>query len=152
MASAGEQRLELYKRAAAAGSLDTLRWLAGCAASLLLGGWRKDCGSYRAAEMCAAAAGGGQLAVLQWLWAEGCEWDEGTCGAAAEGGHLVVLQWARANGCEWGEETCSAAAEGGHLAVLQWARANGCTWRQADCLLMARAGSKTHEWIQAQPA
>jgi hypothetical protein len=48
------------------------------------------------------------------------------CAAAAQHGHLEVLQWVRANGCDWDIGMCAAAAEGGHLEVLQWACANGC--------------------------
>jgi hypothetical protein len=47
-------------------------------------------------------------------------------------GHLAVLQWLRANGCPWDENTCSQAAWVGHLAVLQWARANGCAWKRVE--------------------
>ena len=53
----------------------------------------------RAEKLCAAAAAGGHLALLQWLRQNGCSWDEGTCSCAASGGHLAVLQWARQNGC-----------------------------------------------------
>jgi hypothetical protein len=74
-----------------------------------------------------------------------------TCGNAAKSGHLAVLQWARANGCEWDVDTCGNAAKSGHLAVLQWARANGCEWYRDYCLNVAPVGSKTREWIQAQP-
>jgi hypothetical protein len=167
------KRLGLYERAAAAGALDTLRWLAQCASSLNC--WRQDCDEVRSDEMCAAAAGGGHLAVLRWLRESGCNWDEETCAAAARGGHLVgvrhphpsrcfgaagvghldVLRWARANGCEWDEETCRAAACRGHLATLQWARANGCPWDKAECLLQMRYGAdddETREWIERQPA
>ena len=63
-----------------------------------------------------------------------------------------MLQWLRANGCDWNRITCSQAAAGGHLAVLQWARTNGCDWNWANCLQWARAGSETREWIEAQPA
>jgi hypothetical protein len=78
--------------------------------------------------VCAAAAEGGWLDVLQWLRADECNWDASTCQSAAMGGHLHVLQWARANGCEWDEETCRYAAAGGHVETLQWAQANGCPW------------------------
>jgi hypothetical protein len=61
----------------------------------------------------------GNLAVLQWARASGCDWDEGTCREAAGAGHLAVLQWARANGCGWNSGTCTEAARGGHLEVLQ---------------------------------
>jgi hypothetical protein len=93
---------------------------------------------------------GGHLQLLQWMRANGCDWDEYTCSAAARGGHLAVLQWARVNGCDWDEETCKAAAKGGHLVVLQWARANGCLWHWLRCLRVAPTESETWEWIQAQ--
>ena len=80
--------------------------------------------------LCAEAAKSGQLALLKWARANGCQWDEFTCAYGALGGHLEVLKWLRANGCPWGEKTCSYAAEGGHLQVLQWAHANGCPPRE----------------------
>jgi hypothetical protein len=138
------KRLELHKRAAAAGALDTLRWLLDCALSMSMGI------GFRAGEVYAAAAAGGHLAVLQLLRTSGCEWDEDTCSGAAKGGHLAVLQWARANGCEWDEATCSAAAGGGHLAVLQWARANGCEWHAATCFSAAAGGHlAVLQWARA---
>ena len=54
-------------------------------------------------------------------------WDV-ICAFAAFGGHVDVLDWARDRGCPWDEETCASAAEGGHLDVLRWARAKGCPW------------------------
>ena len=48
------------------------------------------------------------------------------CAYAAKGGHLAVLQWARAHGRPWNTKTCARAAKNGHLKVLQWARANRC--------------------------
>ena len=58
-----------------------------------------------------------------------------------------MLQWLRANGCDWNAGTCYGAAKGGHLAMLQWARTNGCGWDRARCLAGAPAGSETREWI-----
>jgi hypothetical protein len=103
------KRLGLYTRAAAAGALDTLRWLALCASSLNC--WRQDCDARSASEMCAAAAGGGHLAVLRWLVREsGCEWDaDETCDAAARGGHLAVLQWAIAAAAAAAAERATAS-------------------------------------------
>ena len=80
--------------------------------------------------LCASAAKGGQLKVLQWLRENECPWDELTCRAAADGGQLEVLKWARANGCPWDEKTCAFAAEGGHLEMLKWARENDCPWNE----------------------
>eukprot|EP01051_Picozoa_sp_SAG22_P016139 SAG22_NODE_2223_length_2818_cov_5.474439_2_plen_47_part_00 len=36
------------------------------------------------------------------------------------------LQWLRANGCEWDSSVNVRAEEGEHGAVADWARANGC--------------------------
>jgi hypothetical protein len=52
--------------------------------------------------------------------------------AAARGGHLAVLQWLRANGCQWDWLVCLFAAKNGHKAVLHWARANGCPEGEPD--------------------
>ena len=65
---------------------------------------------------------------------------------------MAVLQWLRANDCDWDEYTCSGAASDEHLEVLQWARANGCDWDRDYCLMVAPVGGETCEWIQAQPA
>ena len=65
-----------------------------------------------------SAAYGGHLAVLTWLRANDCPWDEDVCAFAASNGHLEVLQWAREHG--WDEITCALAADGGYLEVLRW--------------------------------
>ena len=101
--------------------------------------------------LCAYAAEGGHLEILQWARAQGCRWDERTCAWAARNGHLEVLQWARAHGCRWDEATCAYAANKGHLAVLQWARAHGCPWDERTC---ANAAGNGHlaalHWARAQ--
>ena len=99
---------------------------------------------------CGGAAAGGHLEALQWLVDNGCTWDTSTCACAAEGGHLEVLQWARANGCRWNASTCACAAEGGHLEVLQWARANGCPWYKSTCTMAAKGGHlEVLQWARA---
>ena len=90
--------------------------------------------------LCASAANGGQLKVLQWLRENECPWDEDTCTQAANGGHLEVLKWARANGCPWDGWTCTNAAANGHLEVLKWARENGCPWNEDTCSEAAFGG------------
>jgi hypothetical protein len=74
-----------------------------------------------------STAGGGHLALLQWVWANGCGWNVDTkvLQSGGVGGHLAVLQWARVNGCDWDTATRRAAVRGGHLAMLQWLRTNG---------------------------
>ncbi len=131
------------------------------------------------ASISACAAYNGNLAMLQWLLAQGCPWSGLACAqAAAEGGHLEVLQWvhhnsncrqtmevcngaareghlhvlqwARANGCPWHTSTCAAAARGGHLELLQWARANGCPWDPLVCIVAAGTGRfEVLQWARA---
>lgn len=82
-------------------------------------------------KVCAGAAKGGHLSILQWARGKGCPWSLSVAKHAASEGHLEVLQWARHHGgCEWDEGTCSAAAAGGHLEVLQWLRSQDppCPW------------------------
>jgi len=80
-------------------------------------------------KACASAAMGGHLHILQWLRANGCEWNKDTCFEAAAHGHAKVLSWARENGCDWDAENCAAeAAHRGHLEVLQCMRAKGLKW------------------------
>ena len=91
-------------------------------------------------DACKLAAMDGNLEMLKWARAHGCEWDSNTCAHAALGGHLEVLQWLRENGCQWDELTCTWAAAKGHLEVLKWARANGCQWDRRICVLAAVNG------------
>ena len=102
--------------------------------------------------LCASAAEGGQLKVLQWLRENECPWDEDTCraGAAAKGCNLEVLKWARANGCPWDESTCEYAAARGYLEMLKWTRENDCPWDEGTCAYAALGGHlETLKWARA---
>ena len=104
--------------------------------------------------LCAKAAKSGQLELLKWARAYGCQWSVSTCANAAGGRHAEVLQWTRANRCPWDWQTCANAAWGGHLNVLNGQsktvpRARGIrarTRRGADtsrcCSFCARAGAR----------
>jgi hypothetical protein len=72
------------------------------------------------------------VARLRWALEHGCRWNELICAAAAAGGHIGVLQQARDQEppCPWDLKTCAAAARGGHLEVLQWVRE-----QKPSCLL-----------------
>ncbi|SOB74041.1 ankyrin repeat [Cedratvirus lausannensis] len=111
--------------------------------------WVKDRG-YLSERFCSNAALGGRLDILQWLRANGCDWDVWVCADAALGGHLEVLKWARANGCPWDTWTCRNAAAGGHLEVLQWARSQGCPWNENTCAYAAGSGHlEILQWLRA---
>ena len=78
-------------------------------------------------DSCRAAAGGGQLEVLQRLRSQDppCPWDEDTCSAAAKGGHLEVLRWLRSQQppCPWDPVSCKGLASN-HIHVVAWIDAN----------------------------
>eukprot|EP00611_Tribonema_gayanum_P002321 TRINITY_DN116_c0_g1_i2.p1 TRINITY_DN116_c0_g1~~TRINITY_DN116_c0_g1_i2.p1 ORF type:complete len:422 (-),score=46.10 TRINITY_DN116_c0_g1_i2:110-1375(-) len=112
--------------------------------------WARSKGCYLHHFTGAAAARGGHLEVLQWVHADGCPLDVNTCAAAASGGHLQVLRWARDIGCEWDEETCDGAAEGGHMLILQYARSHGCPWSTETSSNAARHGHlQLLQWAHA---
>jgi hypothetical protein len=130
--------------AAAHGQTDSLAWMRGAGLE-----WH--------AQICIAAAGGGQLGILKWLRSQDppCPWDEHTCGGAALNGHLAVLQWARQQDppCPWDDWTCSSAAENGHLAVLQWLRQQDppCPWDSHTCNVAAENGHlAVLRWLRQQ--
>lgn len=78
--------------------------------------------------------------VLKWAVDNGCPWDEEVCAFAAAGGHLEVLQYCWASGCPWNEYTCKFAAEGGHLEALKWCRSKQCPWDEDVCAFAAEEG------------
>lgn len=92
------------------------------------------------AQPAAAAARHGHLAELIWLVSHGCPMDMTVAAAAAEGSHLKVLRWAREYGCPWDERTCAMAAKAGALAVLEYARQHGCPWNGTVYLCAAENG------------
>ena len=97
------------------------------------------------AQVCAAAAGSGQLDALRRARVHGYGWDPSACAEAAAGGHLSVLQWCRAEGAPWDESCCAAAAGAGRLRVLQWCVAQGCPW---DWTTLSRARAQGHAQVE----
>jgi hypothetical protein len=119
---------------------------------------------------CAGAAQGGQLAALQHLRSEGCDWDienitrdAASSGsiqvvewlrqqqgikvraialtAAAYAGHIAMCEYLRSIGCRLDADACRLAASNGDLSTLRWLRENGCPWRLSDiCRTAARHG------------
>ena len=64
--------------------------------------------------------------MLEWLRANGCEWDEMMCAEAAGCGHLEVLKWRREHGCPWNWRTLDFAVKRQQAEVARWALDNGC--------------------------
>ena len=80
--------------------------------------------------------------------------------AAAMNGHLDMVQYLLAQGCEWDTDTCKNAAEGGHLEVLQFLQSNQgpsgerkeeCPWNVQECHDAAR-GAETDRRSRGRPS
>ncbi len=151
--------INLRTAAARSDHLPALQWLYHHDA--LQDGGGKDNTYY----VCDLLAARGNLAALQWLYAEGgsfynvvgcatsnghvhvLEWlhltrqiKQSPCRFAAQGGQLRTLQWLRAHHYDWDTETCADAAAYGHLDVLRWAHENGCAWDDTTTYYAARHG------------
>lgn len=103
-------------------------------------GW--TCGKHA----CASAAGGGHIAVLEWLRAQNppCPWDAKEYTLAARNGHVDVLRWldAQQPPVPWKANACAAAAKRGHLDALHWLRSQEppCPWSGDEMSVAVRAG------------
>jgi hypothetical protein len=158
----------VWEAAAEHGHLDVLRWAisrgrecqpAWCVAAVRGGHahvveWllRLKGGTHWDAGACAAAAGRGDLAMLQRLRAAGCPWDAGVFSVAAACGHVEIMRWAHAHGCPWDERACRMAAMRGHLAVLEWASSTGRAWFADLCADLASQYGHRHvtQWIRGR--
>ena len=72
----------------------------------------EKCSENKKERFCWRMAQNGNFELLQFLYENGCPWDEWTClWAAAKNGHLECLKYAHENGCPWDEETCGMLPE-----------------------------------------
>jgi len=91
--------------------------------------------------ICAAAAGGGHLELLQKLRSRGFRWSVDTCAEAAHGGHVEVVRYARSSGCPWEPvSVLNEAAHGADAKMLEWLLANGCDANPVACTRAAQGG------------
>jgi hypothetical protein len=156
--------------AATAGRLETLQWLradstfkqwsADTGRACVLRGdlaalqfiWEDGCNfDFPPAS---SAAVRGHLHVLRWLVEEkGCSCDSNCCAAAATGGHLHVLQWLHGRGIALTSDICHGASLYGHLHVLQWAHEHGCPIDEHTCWGAAANGHLSYlRWARAHDA
>ena len=68
--------------------------------------------------MCAAAAGGGHIVILEWLREKGAKWDPRSCAEAAMRGHLDCLRWLIENECPQDDTT--------FFWGVKWGATSGC--------------------------
>ena len=129
--------------------------------------------------VCGCAAANGNLELLQWARANGCQWGKDTCAGAARNGHFAVLRWMRKQnppcpwngqtyhnaaahkdpevlvwlheqGCGWDELTFPEAARRGNIVCMRWLRDRGCHWDELTCSQAAFAGNlEALQWLRA---
>ena len=70
---------------------------------------------------------------MKWLLERGHPVDASVCAAAAAGGHLAMLQWLRALKCPWDKSTAYWAihSESPNRAVVEWVRDQQCPMNAA---------------------
>ncbi len=103
--------------AAHCGRLDILSWLRG---QIPPCPWTAACAA-------AAASNPQHLAVLQWLHAHGCAFDDSATQTAARGGSLPMLRWLHSICCPLHPDCLDAAVRQGDLAMLEWLCEQGCS-------------------------
>lgn len=74
-------------------------------------------GSRRRSEVLTRAGYHGDMATLEFVRHSGCPLIVHTMWAAAAGGQVGLLQWGRAHGCEWDPKICLFAARFGRLSA-----------------------------------
>lgn len=74
------------------------------------------------------SAARGDLSVMQWLYANGCRWNNHIFKFAANNGNLDMMKWLKKNGCPWNAETFSKAVIHGNLENIQWLYSEKCPW------------------------
>jgi hypothetical protein len=79
-------------------------------------------------DLAIGAADCNQLAVVQFLQAQGCPLSESLFHLAAERGHIAMCAYLHAAQCPWSNVICNSAAYGGSLNTLRWLRERGCPW------------------------
>ena len=116
--------------AAAIGALDALKHLVLAKPTIIDG------------MVSAAAARGGHLTTLQWLYSNNREDPDRIASSAARGGHLHILEWlVDEDGVKLSSRVTAAAAGGGSLRTLRWLHDHGCPW---DSLTSRRAAERGH--------
>jgi hypothetical protein len=93
------------------------------------------------------AADFNDLAVVQFLRAQGCALNTSMFTAAAARGDTAMCAYLHAEQCPWNTRACSAAARNGHASTLRWLMEHGCPWN-AFCVQTSAAEGGSVEALQ----
>jgi hypothetical protein len=93
-----------------------------------------------------------QLAVVQFLRAEGCPWGLDTYCAAATRGHTDLCAYLYAAQCprDAGTAACDCAAMNGHASTLRWLREYDFPWQADGLPLLAARGDSVDTMVALQ--
>jgi hypothetical protein len=89
-----------------------------------------------AAHIACDAASSGSIELVEWLrQQQGIEIGAEVMAAAARTGQLAMCEHLRSTGCAWNDYVCAQAALYSHMSTLRWLREQGCPWDVEDILL-----------------
>lgn len=91
-------------------------------------------------KLCTAAAGFGDVKMMEKLYAKGGKFEKTACDLAAFKGNFPVVKWLREKAECWEHVTCKRAAHGGHLEIFKWAIEGGSVCDKYACAFAARGG------------
>jgi hypothetical protein len=93
-----------------------------------------------------------EVAVVQFLHAQGCTLSISLSNVAATRGYIAMCSYLHAENCPWVTVTSELAARSSHCSTLKWLREHGCPW-DADSIhrFAAESGSvEALEFLQQQ--
>jgi hypothetical protein len=96
------------------------------------------------------AASCNELAVVQFLHAQGCPLDNRVCNFAVTRGHTAMCAYLHNNDCPWDTMACSLAVSCGHCSTLRWLREHGCPWQDDYIHLAAAQGGSVNVMVYLQ--
>ena len=80
-------------------------------------------------KTCSAAAGGGHLKILKWLYDSfGLVGNVTACNNAVENSNLDILKWLRDKNCPWSYNTCIIRIDVNNIEILDWITNNEYVW------------------------
>jgi hypothetical protein len=85
------------------------------------------------------AASKGHTALVEYLQAQQCPWNDAACFVAALHNHMDTLRWLHEHGCAWvADDVCEAAGRSGSIEIMIYLQQQGIIFRPAILTLMLR--------------
>lgn len=106
-----------------------------------------DLGAKWEASTFVAAASKGQIATIDFLDENDCDYDSQACSAAAANGHLECLKHLQKNDFPWDAESTISAAGADHLEILIYLHENGCEVSSHTIVSAARYSTRCLEYL-----